>query len=238
MNMTKNIANQTNSQIEVGCGVSNLPNATAAGREAASMAMLPIRDHRPVMVIVYASVCYDLKLLLMGVSERVGDAKIVGTTTAGCLFGEMHEQSVVVCVLASAELAVHCAVGRGVTADWRRAVEEAMADPDIHPYFSLTSSQRQQQIAEGKTAFIMLFSPGNTKSSDTRSFEIAEQIKNRTLGVLPIFGGSSADDWRMEESSVILGDAAKASPGVPGSGPDPLHIVPRLYPAFRQELQS
>ena len=49
------------------------------------------------------------------------------------------------------------------------------------------------------------FSPGNTRHATSRSFEILSAIKHRTLGEVPIFVGSSADDWRLEGDAVLFG---------------------------------
>ena len=111
------------------------------------------------------------------------------------------------CVLASPHLTVRCAVGSGVSADWRQATDTAIDHPNLAPYFG-NASEPLPHARDGTSTFAMIFSPGNRRGADSASYEIAEHFKARSLSLIPAFGGSSADDWRMEQSFVLLDDAA------------------------------
>jgi len=192
--------------LEVGQGISREEDAFTAGRGAAGMAMSTVSRQPVAAVIVYASASYDLRELLRGVRQVVGDALVFGTTTAGEIRGGLYHGGVVVCVLASTYLTVRCAIGRDVAQDWRRATETAMADPAVRPYFDSDPDGQWRRTSEGKTVFTMLFSPGNRRGADSKSYEITEFLKASTLSLMPIIGGASADDWRMESNSVLLGN--------------------------------
>ena len=196
------------SVIEIGHGISNEREAFVAGNGAAAQAMSAIQNLPVASVIVYVSGAYDLTELLRGVRQAVGDSPVFGTTTAGEIHGGLHRGGVVVCVLASTYLTVRCAVGRGVAQDWRQATEAAMADPAVRPYFDADPDGQWCRTRDGKAVFAMLFSPGNRRGADSKSYEITEFIKARTLSLMPIIGGASADDWRMEGNSVLLGGVA------------------------------
>jgi len=177
--------------------------------DAARQAMGSIRKHPPSAVLAFASVCYELDELLAGVNEVVGDAPVLGATTAGEIMDGPHEKSVVVAILASPFLAVRIGIGRDVSKGWNRAVAEAVGCSEIQPYFSPGGLDIWRQLElDGKSAFGMLFSPGNTKYADSKSFEILEELKKLSGGLLPIVGGSCADDWRMEQNHVLLGGNA------------------------------
>ena len=69
--------------IAAGVGSSTAPAALAAGREAAGQALAGLGGHAPALVIVYASVMYDLPALLAAIRAVTGDAPLVGATTSG-----------------------------------------------------------------------------------------------------------------------------------------------------------
>ncbi len=73
---------------------------------------------------------------------------------------------------------------------------------------TFTSDIWHQLELDGKSAFGILFSPGNTKHADSKSFEVLEELKELSGGLLPIIGGSCADDWHMEQNYVLFGARA------------------------------
>jgi PAS domain S-box-containing protein len=176
---------------------------------AARQAMTSISEQPLSAALVFASVCYNLEALLEGIHNVVGETTVLGTTTAGEICNDSQQNSVVVLVLASCHLSVRAGVGTAVSGDWREAVSQAVSAPQMQPFFSPEEDAIWSELTrQGRSAFGLLFSPGNTRHADSRSYEILEELKRLSGGRLPIFGGSAADDWRMEENDVLLGRRA------------------------------
>ena len=195
-------------KLEVGYGLGKGNDAFTVGVEAAKQALSGIRAHPLSLVMVFASVCHDLEELLRGIQEVVVDAPVVGGTTAGEICNGPHRESAVVVALASPYLEVRVGVGTGVARNWRQAVNQAVCTPAIAPFFSTQSAVWSELTLQGKSAFALLFSPGNTRAADSRSFEILEELKRLSEGRLPIMGGAAADDWRLETNYVLWGRRA------------------------------
>jgi PAS domain S-box-containing protein len=195
-------------KLEVGHGLGKGSDSFTVGVEAARQARRGIREHTPCLVMVFASARYDLEELLRGVQAVMQDAPVVGGTTAGEICNGPHQESVVVVALASPYLKVRVGVGTGVARNWRQAVNQAVCTPAIAPFFSPQSAIWSELTLTGKSAFALLFSPGNTRSANSRSFEVLEELKRLSEGRLPIMGGAAADDWRMETNYVLYGRRA------------------------------
>ncbi|MBW2107385.1 MAG: PAS domain S-box protein, partial [Deltaproteobacteria bacterium] len=115
----------------------------------------------------------------------------------------------VVVAVASPYIKVRVAIGHHVSNNWREAVTEAVSAPEIAGYFRGDHTGIWQKLTqEGKSAFAMLFSPGNTKAGNSHSYGILNKLKEMSLGRLPVFGGSAADDWRMESNYILYGTHA------------------------------
>ena len=192
-------------KLEIGYGTAKEEDSFASGEKAASRALSMIHINPIAAVIVFASVHHDLRNVLRGIRNIIPDVPLFGCTTAGEICNEPLHESVVVTLLASSYMRVSCGLGRDVSRDWRISLEEAVNTPDIQPYFN-DINYWQQLTLNGKSAFAVLFSPGNTRHNTSRSFNILESIKMKSLGRLPVFGGSAADDWRMETNFVLLDD--------------------------------
>src|ERR1700690_1091419 len=77
--------------IAAGVGSSAATEALVAGRESADQALAGLGGQTPALVIVYASVRYDLPALLGAIRRVTGDVPLVGATTAG----HFHQGTVV-----------------------------------------------------------------------------------------------------------------------------------------------
>ena len=195
--------------LQVGYGSATGSNSLAVGREAAQQAVRGLKDSPPVVVLVFASVHYDLEEMLRGIHAVVGDAPVLGATTAGEICNGPQQESVVVVALASPYLQVRVGVGQKVSQDWQQAVVQAVSTPTVAPFFSPQDNNIWTGLTlQGKSAFGLLFSPGNTKTTDSRSFEILEELKRLSLGRIPFVGGGTADDWRLEANYVLWGRKA------------------------------
>lgn len=193
--------------LEAGCGTAKNPSSLLAGAAAAKQALEAINIHSISLVLVFASVAYDLEEVLKGVRSVTGIAMLVGATTAGEICNGIQQETVTVTVLASPFLRIHCGLGKNVSQNWRQSLDEALQAPAILPFLQ-NPDYLQGLRQKGKDAFIMLFSPGNTSQNDGHSFELIETLKASPIGNFPIFGGCAADDWRMEKNYVFYNDHA------------------------------
>jgi two-component system, cell cycle sensor histidine kinase and response regulator CckA len=194
-------------KLKVGYGTAREGAPFGVGRDAAAKACAMLGGSPVAVVLVFASVRHDLEEVLRGIASVFPGAPLLGCSTAGEICQESLSQSVVVTALASSYLKVSSGIGRGVSRNWQAALEQAVQAPGIHELFH-DVGYWQELTLKGKTAFAILLTPGNTRHATTHSFEILEAIKLKSLGRLPIFGGSTADDWRMEENFVFLGKEA------------------------------
>ncbi|MDP4144982.1 MAG: ATP-binding protein [Bacillota bacterium] len=192
-------------KIETGYGIAKGASSFETGMEAAKMALDNIHEYSISAVMVYSSVEYDLSEVLQGIYNVVGEKPVFGTTTAGEICNGAYKGTVLVVILASPYLKVHCGVGTDVSKNWRNSLNEAINSPSVKPFFEDINEFSRKIKMEGKNIFIMLFSPGNTRYNNTRSYEILEALKIKSLGIYPIIGGSSADDWQMEKNYVFHG---------------------------------
>jgi len=193
--------------IEIGYGTARNDNPFIAGTSAAEQAIAMIKSNPVVAIMVFSSVQYDLNEVLHGIRTHIPDAPLLGCSTAGEICNGPLRESVVVTVLASPYLKVSCGLGQEVSRDWQSAVNDAVNAPGIYPYFN-DITYWQELTLKGKSAFAVLFSPGNTRQSTSQSYEILEAIKLKSLGRMPVFGGSAADDWRMDTNYVFRDDEA------------------------------
>jgi PAS domain S-box-containing protein len=192
-------------KIEIGHGSAQEDDSFSAGRLAAAKAFSMIYASPVVALIVFVSVKYDLPEVLRGIRTICPESPLFGCTTACEICNVPLQESVVVTVMASSYIKVSCALGRDVSKDWQSAVDDVITSPAIHAYFD-DVTYWQELTLKGKSVFAILFSPGNTRHSTSQSYEILEAIKVKSLGRLPVFGGSTADDWRMETNFVLWGD--------------------------------
>jgi diguanylate cyclase (GGDEF)-like protein/PAS domain S-box-containing protein len=202
--MDENTAN-----LQVGHGIAKGEQALAVGAKAARQAVRGLKKKGLSAILVFASVRYDLAEVLQGIHGVVGQAPVMGATTAGEICDGPQQGSVVVVALASPYLKVRVGVGQGVSQDWRQAVTQAVNTPEVKPFFDPQDTGIWPEMTrQGKSAFGLLFSPGNTRAADSRSFEILEELKRLSLNRLPIIGGAAADDWRLETNYVLWGRQA------------------------------
>ena len=195
-------------KIRVGYATGSGEDSFRIGADTARAALGQVGDDPRSAVIVFAPVSYDLKELLAGVHEAVGEVPVFGATSAGEICNGVHHNSVAVTVLASPYLKVRLGLGRRVSQGWQQAVHEAMDNDELRPFFSPDDNATWAElIHQGRSAFAMLFSPGSTQTADSRGHEILEEVKRLSLGRLPVFGGSAAD-WSMKANSVFAGTLA------------------------------
>ena len=189
--------------IEVGFGRQGTGDAFDIGARAAKDALSGIRRFSLSVVLVYASVTHELREVLRGIRHVIGDVPVIGTTTAGEIANASCKGEVVVTAIASPYLSVRYAVATGVSTNWSAATDALVEAPSLAGLIGDDANRQHHLKREGISLFGMLFSPGNTQSASSYSYEILERIKAKTLGQLPIIGGASADDWQMNGNFVL-----------------------------------
>ncbi len=196
-------------KLEVGHGLGKGADAFITGAEAAKQALSSIREHVPSLVLVFASIKYDLEELLRGVQSVVGEAPVVGATTSGEICDGPHRESVVVVIWASPYLTLSVGLGEQVSKGWQQAVAQVVSTPALSPFFSPEDNSAWSELTlQGKSAFALLFAPGETATVPLRGFEILEELKRLSQGRLPIVGGCASDDYRMETNYIFWGGRA------------------------------
>lgn len=193
------------SRIETGYGTASGISSFETGMKAAKQAVKSIHLYEISVVLVYTSVEYNLQEVLQGIKYIVGEAPVLGTSTAGEICSGCYKGTVTVVALASPFLKVHCGIGTNVSENWQASLNMAVESPEVSPFFHNIGEFSRNITRDGRSVFIMLFTPGNTKSSISNSYEILEALKAKSLGTYPIFGGSSVDGTQLENNYILHG---------------------------------
>lgn len=190
-------------KIEIGYGIADGVPSFETGMKAARQAADSIHIYEISVVLVYTSVEYNLEEVLQGIKCVVGETLVIGTSTSGEICNGCRNDTVLVVALASPFLKVHCGIGTGVSDDWQASLKEAVESPQVSPFFHNIGEFSRNITPDGRSIFIMLFTPGNTKNSISCSYEILEALKAKSLGIYPVFGGSSIDGSQLEVNYVL-----------------------------------
>jgi hypothetical protein len=201
-------------QLCVGSGCSSLDEATAAGTEAARAALAGLEGASPGLVIVYASIRYDLTELLAAVRSVAGDTPLIGASSSGQFAnGEFLPAgaSVSVMILGAGVYRFGTAAVTGIGTDTvaagrelaRRAVDAGGAPA---PYSALLV------LADGMA--------GDMQGLLTGIYRV-------TGALVPVVGGAAGDDRTFAGSSVMHdGEALPDAAVAVWIGSDrPLHVV-------------
>jgi hypothetical protein len=186
-----------------GTGNSELDDAHQAGRAAAATALEQLDGAAPALVLVYASVRYQLDDLLAGIRSVTGSVPLAGSTSCGHFAGEQVTapgRGVAVLVLGGGDYQFGVASAAGM-ADGAEGVGTAVA--------------RAARAAAGPTdrryAALILLTDG--LGGDQQAVLTGV---HRVLGAaVPVVGGAAADDRQLLRTSVfhdgaVLTDAAVA----------------------------
>ncbi len=193
--------------IEVGCGASTLDRPFEAGVEAAKASMAPIKRHALSAILVFISRRYEIEAVLRGIRSVVVGAPLFGaTTTDGEICDGLRRHTVTVAALASPYLRVQGAVGRNLSQDWRGAVDELTAAPELARVSRSPEASWQTRVEDGASSFLMLIAPGAARPGPSRTFEILEAIQGRVTGECAIVGGAASHEGKSDGSNVLLGD--------------------------------
>jgi len=184
-------------EIEVGAATAAGEESFDVGARAATEALASIRRHPLSVVFVYASAAYDLEEVLRGVASVVGDAPVIGATTAGEICGAARRGGVVVSAWASPHLSLSCALGRNLSQDGEDALRQAISSPSISPYFALSDALWLDLAHQGKSVFAVVFMSGGAefdREFDSCGHEIVEALKGASGSRFPILAAGAAGD--------------------------------------------
>jgi hypothetical protein len=194
--------------LKTATGTSGLDDAAQAGRAAAAEAMARLvaagipGGEAPSLVLVYASVKYDLPELLAGVRSVTGSAPLAGSTSSGHFAAGTVAgpgEGVAVLLLSSGDYRFGVASARGMAAD-----PEAVG----------TLVARGAKLAAGGVrdrpyAAMILLTDG--LGGDQQA--VLTGVHRVAGAAVPVVGGAAADDRQLQRTSVfhdgeVLSDAA------------------------------
>ena len=176
-------------------GSSAASDAGAAGREAATGALAGLRGQPPALVIVYASVSYDLPALLGSIRDVTGIVPLVGATTAG----QFHEGTFVppgggveVLALTAGPYSFGVAAREGLAAGDAE---------DLGRRLAAAARAAAAPATQGHAA-VMLLSDGMAGHQQ----HLLNGVYEVTGAGIPVFGGAASDDFAFRETFVFEGD--------------------------------
>jgi two-component sensor histidine kinase len=195
--------------IEYGVGIADARIGIEAGRQAASSALAQLTRFNPTLAIAFIPSEVDVSRIHIGIAERLGNCPLIGTSTAGEIANASLSNTVVVMVLASPHVWVHVGMGEHVSADYRKAVHDALLQANVHDYFTqghylnhmLTLSAPGSPAA---SMLMILFTPGSTITQYSLSHEIHTLLRKGSMNRIPIFGASSADYMQFRSNYQIV----------------------------------
>ncbi|MDT5040560.1 MAG: hypothetical protein QOE51_1545 [Actinoplanes sp.] len=198
----------------VGSGSSSLDDATAAGAEAARAALAGLAGAPPGLVIVYASIRYDLTELLAVVRGLTGDTPLVGASTSGQFTdgGFLPAgASVSVMILGAGVYRFGTAAVTGIGTDTVAAGRE-LARQAIDAANAATPHSALLVLADGMA--------GDMQGLLTGIYRV-------TGALVPVVGGAAGDDRTFSGSYVLHdGEALRDAAVAVWIGSDrPLHVV-------------
>ena len=170
-----------------GVGMSHDRNPRMAGREAAEKALAAAGIERPDFVFMFASVGYDQRTLLDAVRETTGRAPLFGGSGEGIIAGAEADESnfsVAVMAISSDELRFSNAIATDLKQDSEGAGRKI--------------ARTLKGKVEADTLGLIVLADGLTFNFDRFVAGLEGELKLDRL--LPIFGGTSADNWELKRT--------------------------------------
>jgi hypothetical protein len=191
--LTRQPHDRDSDRLRVGIGVSTLADPAEAGRVAASSAMDDLGRDQAGLVLVYASVTYDLSRALKAVTDVTGEAPLAGASSSGQLHrGELVEPGTGISVLAMAGGDYRFGVGlvTGVSSD------PANAGRDLARSARLAANPR-----EGDHAAMLVLADGLTGNQQ----DLLNGVYQVSGFAVPVVGGAAGDDRLIRQTFVFCG---------------------------------
>jgi hypothetical protein len=208
-------ATSVTDRLVVGIGSSELADGRTAGAAAAREACAALGGRRPELVLVFASVRYDLPAALEGINEVTGGAPLAGASSSG----HLHAGTL---TPPGAGLAVLVLAGGG-----HRFGVASVTGVDANSFHAGRDLARSARAAAGADRLpheaLLVLSDGLTGDQQ----ELLNGIHRVTGVAVPVVGGAAGDDRRLARTFVfrdgeVLSDAAV---GVWIGSPRPLTVV-------------
>ncbi len=164
-------------------------DARLAGRELGQKIIEKIPDHKPHVVIVFASSIYDYSLLLKEVKETCSPGILLGSSSAGeFTSGDFGTDSACAVAIYSDELKFTAGIARGIQESREKVVDDLfnVLSP-VHDY------QYQYYSA-------MIFADALSGYTD----EMIELLTEKTMGKYQFFGGGAGDNANFQKTHVFF----------------------------------
>ncbi|GAA1760963.1 FIST signal transduction protein [Luedemannella helvata] len=205
----------TADRLQVGIGASEHSDGREAGAAAARAACADLNGRRPDLVLVFASVRYDLAAVLAGINSVTGGAPLAGASSSGHLHaGTLTQPGEGLAVLALA------------STDYRFGVA-SVTEVGANSFHAGRELARAARTAAGTDRLpheaLLVLSDGLTGDQQ----ELLNGIHRVTGVAVPVVGGAAGDDRRLARTYVmrdgeVFSDAAVA---VWIGSPRPLTVV-------------
>jgi hypothetical protein len=211
------VAPDRKDRVRAGVGTSEADDAALAGQTAATRAVAALADEVPDLIVVYASVRYDLATLLAGVRVVTGKTPLIGASTSGQFHNgalTMPGRGVAVLALTQGPYRFGMAAVTGLR-DEAFEVGRVMA--------------RQARAAAGAEpsphAALLVLADGLAGHQQ----EFLNGIHKVTGAAVPVVGGAAGDDMRLDRTFVLADDRVltDAAVAVWIRSPWPLTVVAR-----------
>jgi diguanylate cyclase (GGDEF)-like protein/putative nucleotidyltransferase with HDIG domain len=192
--------------IEFGTGCSDNKNPYEAGKTAAGTAVKSIKKFQGNLVTVFSSSKYDLAQVIAGVREITKEVPLIGATTAGEICDGFYQGSVVVSIIASDYMSVHVGVGRNVSADYRKAVHDAVTMTgkiELFDCFVPEAELTDMDFNYAKKCFGLILMLGATKESESYNYDVVDYLRRLSQNIIPFIGGCAGDDLRWGQTYLM-----------------------------------
>jgi hypothetical protein len=168
-------------------GQSGARDSWRAGVEAAAATEAP-SDAK--LVVVFVSCEYDLERLLKGIRSELGDAQLIGCSTAGEIAASgPGDAGVVITAIGGDGLDVTTAVAHAASEDLRRAGETAAS------WAAATTRDRKHKV-------LLMLTDGLAGDQQ----QIVRGAYSVVGAGIPLVGGCAGDSLRMERTFQLYGD--------------------------------
>jgi len=202
--------------VKAGVGSSASTSADVAGREAAATAMSALGGRPPALIIVYASVAYDLPALLASIRAVTGSAPLLGATTAGQFHDGLFVEAgggVQVLALTAGSYGFGVAAGEGLGA----------GDPEDLGRRLAMAARAAAEPGTRDHAAVMLLSDGMAGHQQ----HLLNGVYEIAGAAVPVVGGTAGDDFGFRETFLFEGDRVlrDAAAAVWIASDEPLSVV-------------
>lgn len=202
--------------LRVGVGYSDAADSATAGRAAAAEALAALHGTPPELIIMYASVSYDLIALLHAVRRATGKAPLVGATTSG----QFHDGRLINPGLGVSVLALSAGPYRFGTASVTGVTENG---DDAGQRLARAARAAAGPEPSAHAAVLLL-----TTGLAGHQQELLNGVHKVVGAPVPVVGGSAGDDRLLIRTCVFENDNVLTDGGATAvwiASPTPLSVV-------------